>query len=91
MIVISFKNEFFTISLTALGRFRPSTASHQFLVNDWSTLKSSHSAVECDIASKGLWRSSKTPEIQQTLSNTYLESQGLYTLRDGWIKLHHSK
>ena len=37
------------------------------------------------------WRlSSKTPEINQALSNAYLKSQGLYELRDGWIKLHHS-
>jgi len=34
------------------------------------------------------WRlSSKTPEINQALSNTYLKSQGLYELRDGWINL----
>ena len=26
----------------------------------------------------------------QALSNTYLKSEGLYELRDGWIKLHHS-
>jgi len=49
------------------------------------------SAVACGITSKGPWRSSKTPGIQQALSNAYLKSQGLYALRDGWIKLHHSK
>ena len=49
------------------------------------------SAVACGITSKGPWRSSKTPGIQQALSNAYLMSQGLYALRDGWIKLHHSK
>jgi len=49
------------------------------------------SAVACGITSKGPWRSAKTPGIQQALSNTFLKSQGLYTLRDGWIKLHHSK
>lgn len=49
------------------------------------------SAVACGITSKGPWRSSKTPGIQQALSNAYLKSQGLYSLRDGWIKLHHSK
>jgi RNA-directed DNA polymerase len=47
-------------------------------------------AVACGITSKGPWRSSKTPGINQALSNAYLKSQGLYTLRDGWIKLHHS-
>jgi len=49
------------------------------------------SAVACGITSKGPWRSSKTPGIQQALSNAYLKSQGLFALRDGWIKLHHSK
>jgi RNA-directed DNA polymerase len=49
------------------------------------------SAVACGITSKGPWRSSKTPGIQQALSNAYLKSQGLYALRDGWIRLHHSK
>ena len=47
-------------------------------------------AVVCGITSKGPWRSSKTPGINQALSNAYLKSQGLYALRDGWIKLHHS-
>lgn len=49
------------------------------------------SAVACGITSKGPWRSSKTPGIQQALSNAYLKSEGLYALRDGWIKLHHSR
>lgn len=49
------------------------------------------SAVACGITSKGPWRSSKTPGIQQALSNAYLKSQGLFSLRDGWIKLHYSK
>ncbi len=48
------------------------------------------SAVACGITSKGPWRSSKTPGIQQALSNAYLKSEGLYALRDGWIKLHYS-
>ncbi len=49
------------------------------------------SAVACGITSKGPWRSAKTPGIQQALSNAFLKSQGLYALRDGWIKLHHAK
>ena len=49
------------------------------------------SAVACGITSKGPWRSAKTPGIQQALSNAYLKSQGLFALRDGWIKLHYSK
>ena len=47
-------------------------------------------AIGCGLISKGPWRSSKTPGINQALSNAYLKSQGLYSLRDGWIKLHHS-
>ena len=47
-------------------------------------------AVTCGISSKGPWRSAKTQGIQQALSNAYLKSEGLYSLRDGWIKLHHS-
>lgn len=46
-------------------------------------------AVGCGITSKGPWRSSKTPGINQALSNAYLKSEGLYALRDGWIKLHY--
>jgi len=40
---------------------------------------------------KGPWRSAKTPGINQALSNAYLKTQGLYALRDGWIKLHYSQ
>nr|WP_232465292.1 reverse transcriptase domain-containing protein [Oleiphilus messinensis] len=46
-------------------------------------------AVACGITSKGPWRSSKTPGINQALSLEYLKSEGLYSLRDGWIKLHY--
>jgi len=46
-------------------------------------------AVTCGITRKGPWRSSKTPGIQQALSNDYLKSEGLYSLRDGWIKVHY--
>lgn len=48
-------------------------------------------AVACGITSKGPWRSSKTPGINQALSNAYLKSEGLYELRDGWIRLHYPK
>ncbi|EWH08103.1 RNA-directed DNA polymerase [Catenovulum agarivorans DS-2] len=44
-------------------------------------------AVACGITSKGPWRSSKTPGIQQALNLNYLKSEGLYSLRDGWIKV----
>jgi RNA-directed DNA polymerase len=46
-------------------------------------------AVACGRTSKGPWRSSKTPGIQQALSNDYLKSEGLVSLRDGWIKVHY--
>jgi len=49
------------------------------------------SAVACGITSKGPWRSSKTPGIQQALSNAYLKTAGLVSLRDGWIAVHYPK
>ena len=49
------------------------------------------SAVGCGITSKGPWRSSKTPGINQALNDTYLKKEGLVSLRDGWIKLHYSE
>ena len=48
-------------------------------------------AIACGITSKGPWRSAKTPGIHQALSNSYLKSEGLYALQDGWIKLHYPK
>ena len=48
-------------------------------------------AVACGLTSKGPWRSAKTPGIQQALSNAYLKTEGLISLRDGWIKLHYSQ
>ncbi len=45
-------------------------------------------AVACGITSKGPWRSSKTPGIQQALCNDYLKSEGLFSLRQRWIKVH---
>ncbi|MEZ8154258.1 group II intron reverse transcriptase/maturase [Vibrio splendidus] len=46
-------------------------------------------AVGCGITSKGPWRSSKTPGIQQALSNDYLKKVGLFSLRDGWIAVQY--
>ena len=46
-------------------------------------------AVGCGITSKGPWRSSKTPGINQAISNDYLVKEGLYSLRTGWIKVHY--
>ncbi len=48
-------------------------------------------AVACGLTSKGPWRSAKTPGIQQALSNAFLKSEGLVSLRDGWIRLHYGK
>ena len=46
-------------------------------------------AITCGSTRKGPWRSSKTPGIQQALSNDYLKAEGLISLRDGWIKVHY--
>jgi len=46
-------------------------------------------ALTCGSTRKGPWRSSKTPGIQQALSNNYLKEAGLFSLREGWIKAHY--
>jgi RNA-directed DNA polymerase len=46
-------------------------------------------AVACGITSKGPWRSSKTPGINQAISNDYLVKKGLFSLRNGWVKVHY--
>ena len=46
-------------------------------------------AMTCGSTEKGPWRSSKAPGIQQVLSNNYLKEEGLYSLREGWIKVHY--
>lgn len=48
-------------------------------------------AVACGITSKGPWRSAKSLGINQALSLDYLKSEGLYSLRDGWVALHYPK
>jgi RNA-directed DNA polymerase len=47
--------------------------------------------VACVITSKGPWRSLKTPGIQQALSLSFLKSEELFSLRDGWVKIHDPK
>ena len=42
-------------------------------------------------ANKGPWRSAKSPGINLALSLDYLKSEGLYSLRDGWVALHYPK
>ena len=49
------------------------------------------SAVACGITSKGPWRSAKTPGINQALSIDFLKSEGLYSLRDGWVSINYAK
>ena len=46
-------------------------------------------AVAYGVSNKGPWRSAKTPGIQQALNNDYLKSEGLFSLRYGWIKVHY--
>lgn len=46
-------------------------------------------AISCGITSKSYWRSSKTAGINMGLGNKYLQQQGLFALRDGWIAFHH--
>ena len=46
-------------------------------------------AVGCGITSKDPWRSSKTPGINQAISDDYLVKEGLFSLRNGWIKVHY--
>ena len=46
-------------------------------------------AVGCGTTSKGPWRSSKTPGINQAISNDYLVKEGLFSLRNGWIKVNY--
>ncbi len=46
-------------------------------------------AIACGMTSKGPWRSSKTQGIQQALNNNYLKEEGLFSLKEAWIKIHY--
>ena len=46
-------------------------------------------AIDCGITSKGPCRSSKTFGIQLGLSNEFLATQGLVSLRDIWVAVHY--
>jgi RNA-directed DNA polymerase len=48
-------------------------------------------AVECGTNIKGPWRCAKTSGFNQVLSFDYMKSEGLYSLRDGWISLRYRK
>lgn len=46
-------------------------------------------AVTCGASNKSYWRSSKTPGINMALSNDFLSTMGLYSLRNRWVELHY--
>ena len=46
-------------------------------------------AITCGASGKGAWRSSKTYGLNLALSKDYLRQEGLYSLQNGWIKVHH--
>lgn len=48
-------------------------------------------AIACGASGKGPWRSSKTFGLNLALSKEYLCQEGLYSLQNGWIKIHHQK
>ena len=46
-------------------------------------------AISCGISSKGYWRNARTEGIHRGLNDAFLAEQGLFSLRDGWIKIHY--
>jgi len=46
-------------------------------------------AISCGSTRKGVWRSAKTKGINMALSNDFLRKEGLISLKDIWIKIHH--
>ena len=46
-------------------------------------------AISCGITSKGYWHSAKTEGIHRGLNDAFLARQGLFSLRDGWVKMHY--
>jgi RNA-directed DNA polymerase len=46
-------------------------------------------AVACGRSSKSWWHSSRSHGINAALGIEYLKQQGLFSLREGWIALHH--
>lgn len=48
-----------------------------------------HAAILAGLSSKSYWRNAKTPCINKGLGKEYLKQQGLFSLRDGWIKYHY--
>ncbi len=39
--------------------------------------------------SHGFWHMSKTPTVNEALSNDWLSAQGLLSLKELWIKIHY--
>lgn len=48
-----------------------------------------YTAACCGISSKSFWHSSRSKGIHRGLNDKFLLNQGLYSLRTGWIKIHH--
>ncbi len=48
-------------------------------------------AISCGISSKGPCRSSKTKGINIAISNEFLATQGLVSLKDIWISIHYER
>ena len=46
-------------------------------------------AVSCGASGKSYWRSAKTEGIHRAISNEFLESLGLISLRDRWVEIHY--
>ena len=46
-------------------------------------------AIPTGSSNKGYWHSARTPGINMALSNEYLSSLGLCSLRDRWVEIHY--
>lgn len=46
-------------------------------------------AICCGASEKSYWRSAKTEGIHRAITNEYLESLGLISLRDRWVEIHY--
>ncbi|SHE23407.1 Retron-type RNA-directed DNA polymerase [methanotrophic endosymbiont of Bathymodiolus puteoserpentis (Logatchev)] len=47
-------------------------------------------AISLGMSSKGYYRLAKTKAVQLALNNKWLESQGLVSIKDQWVKFHYS-
>lgn len=46
-------------------------------------------AIITGLTSKGLWKLSKSPAVNQAMSNGWLEEQGLLSLKALWVAIHY--